>query len=111
MKFLADENFPKPLILIIRKLGFSVKSIQQKQLQGSSDQTVSSIAKKEKRVIITFDKDFLEKKTVYQQVILFHFPKVATEEIKETVQLRFKNEDMPKFKIMKFAKSGFEKID
>lgn len=111
MKFLADENFPKPLITTIRKLGFSVKSIQQKQLQGSSDETVSSIAKKEKRVIITFDKDFLEEKTPADQIILFHFPKVPTAEIMEILSLSFKNMKISKFKVMKFSKAGFEKIN
>jgi len=40
MKFLADEDFPKPLVIQIRNFGYLVKTIQQKNLQGSSDETV-----------------------------------------------------------------------
>ncbi len=48
MKFLADEDFPKPLVIKIRSLGYSVKTIQQKNLQGSSDDVVTEIAIKER---------------------------------------------------------------
>lgn len=58
MKFLADEDFPKPLVIEIRNFGFSVKTIQQKKFQGSSDELVANIAIKESRIILTYDKDF-----------------------------------------------------
>ena len=60
MKFLADEDFPKPLVSRIRRFGHSVKTVQQQNLQGSSDETVASIAMKEVRILLTFDKGFLE---------------------------------------------------
>ena len=42
MKFLADEDPPKPLVVKIRSVGYSVKTIQQKNLQGSSDEIVAN---------------------------------------------------------------------
>lgn len=109
MKFLADENFPKPLISAIQKLGFSVKSIQQKRLQGSSDQNVRRIAEKEKRIIITFDKDFLQDSEGLQ-IILFYFPKIATQLILEITKAEFKNLKMPRQRIVRFSRDGFEPI-
>ena len=81
MKFLADEDFPKPLVIKIRNLGFSVKTIQQKNLQGASDEIVTNFALKEKRVVLTFYKDFLKNQPKSLQVVIFHFPKIPTSEI------------------------------
>lgn len=110
MKFLADEDFPKPLVVKIQKLGFLVKTIQQKNLQGSSDETVATLARKEKRIILTFDKDFL-KKPENLQVVVFHFPKIPTSEILPLVE-KFLNDlkkiKLAKGRILKFGKNGFE---
>ncbi len=111
MKFLADEDFPKPLAVKIRQLGFSVKTIQQKHLQGSSDETVATLARKDKRIILTFDKDFLKNKPENLQVAVFHFPKIPTSEIIPLIE-KFLNDlkqiKFSKGKILKFSKSGFE---
>ena len=112
MKFLADEDFPKPLVTKIRNLGHSVKTIQQKNLQGSSDETVANLALKERRIILTFDKDFFKNQSQKLQAVIFHFPKVPTSEIiplmedflTDLSKVRFK-----KGKTLKFSKTGFEK--
>jgi len=120
MKFLADEDFPKPLVDKIRSLGFSVKTIQQKGLQGSSDEVVANLAIKERRIILTFDKDFLKKQLGGLQSIIFHFPKVPTIEIipliesflKDLEQIRegifFQKRKLFKGKILMFTKNGLE---
>lgn len=59
MRFIADENIPNALILAIRRKGHSVKDLKEENLTGISDQDLLAIANKEKRIIITFDKDFL----------------------------------------------------
>lgn len=71
MRFLADEDFPKPLVVKIRSLGHSVKTIQQKNLQGVSDDVVTDIALEEKRIILTLDKNFPKDKPENLQVIVF----------------------------------------
>lgn len=112
MKFLVDEDFPKPLIVKIRSLGFSVKTIQQKNLQGSSDEIVASLALKEKRIILTFDKDFLEDQPQDLQAVIFHFPKIPTSEITPLINAFLKDLKQVKFskgKILKFSKRGLEK--
>ena len=55
--FLANENFPKPSIYLLREKGVSVRSISE-EMPGISDENVSSIAKFEGIIILTFDKDY-----------------------------------------------------
>lgn len=114
MKFLADENFPKAILNLIAKSGHSVKTIQQKRLHGSSDNTVVAIASKEKRVILTFDKDFLENRPEDLKVIVFEFPKIPNSEIillipellKDIVQVKIPKQK----KIYRFSKKGLSEI-
>lgn len=111
MRFLADEDFPKPLVVKIRSAGYSVKTIQQQALQGSSDEIVANLALKEKRIILTFDKDFLKNQTKNLQVIIFSFPKISTSEIillidnfiEDVKQIK-----LSKGKVLKFSKTGLE---
>lgn len=65
MRFIADENIPNALILAMRRKGYSIKDIKEENLIGISDHELLTIANKEKRIIITFDKDFTN---------LFQFP-------------------------------------
>lgn len=109
MKFLADEDFPRPLVNVIRNFGHSVKTIQQKGLQGSSDETVANIALKEKRMVLTFDKDFLENQPDKLQAVVFEFPRVPTSEIViliETFLQDLAQLKLAKGKILKFNKQG-----
>ena len=111
MKFLADEDFPNPLVVKIRSLGHFVKTIQQKNLQGSSDELVASLSIKEKSIILTFDKDFLKNQPKDLQVVLFHFPKIPTSEIIPLIENFLKDLKKVKFtkgKILKFSKNGLE---
>lgn len=59
MRFLANENFPSPSILILKENGFDVKAIAG-EMPGISDREVLNIAKTENRIILTFDKDYGE---------------------------------------------------
>lgn len=56
MRFLANENFPAPSTVVLRKAGYDVTSIQESH-SGISDGQVLEIAKNELRIILTFDKD------------------------------------------------------
>lgn len=109
MKFLADEDFPKPLVIKIQKLGFSVKTIQQKKLQGSSDETVANLALKEERIILTLDKDFFKNQPKGLQVVIFHFPKTPTSEIIPLIEdflEELKKIRLSRGKVLKFSKTG-----
>jgi len=81
VKLLADENFPLSLISALQKKRHDVKRIQRTS-GGVSDLSVRDIAKRENRMIITFDRDILDVKPEKQvSAMLFHFPQMTPEEI------------------------------
>ncbi|MBI4036197.1 DUF5615 family PIN-like protein [Candidatus Daviesbacteria bacterium] len=112
MKFLADEDFPKPLVTKIRKLGFSVKTIQQQNLQGSSDKTVAGMALKEKRIVLSFDKDFLKNQPKNLQVVIFSFPKIPTLKVNLLIEFFLKDlkQKLIRSNVLKFSKNGLEVV-
>ena len=57
MKVFANENLFEPIIDYLREIGNDVRSVRE-GLSGISDDEVFELACKEKRVIITMDKDF-----------------------------------------------------
>jgi predicted nuclease of predicted toxin-antitoxin system len=59
MTFLADENFPRPALLVLREAGNDVRSVAE-DCPGSSDEEVADICARDARVLLTFDKDFGE---------------------------------------------------
>ena len=66
MFFLANENFPLTSIRILRDAGYNVESVLEKN-PGAKDSEVLKEAKKEKRVILTFDRDYGELIYKYKQ--------------------------------------------
>ena len=58
MRFFANENLFEPIIEYLKNIGNDVLSIRDAGLSGISDDEVFQIACKEKRIIITMDKDF-----------------------------------------------------
>jgi len=77
MKFLADENLPFSIIKHFKKNSFDVRSCPK----GISDKAIIKTAHKEKRVILTFDKDFLTFKNLQEEfsAIVLHFPEQKPE--------------------------------
>jgi len=59
MKFLADENFPQKSVQILRKSVLDIKSIGVDD-PGITDDGVLQLAIREKRTILTFDRDYGE---------------------------------------------------
>jgi len=57
LQFLADESLEYTLILHIRQQGFDIQAISE-TLSSISDEEILEIAIREKRVILTNDKDF-----------------------------------------------------
>ncbi|MEB3862263.1 MAG: DUF5615 family PIN-like protein [Desulfurococcales archaeon] len=56
-KILADENVPRTTIKTLRSLSYDVVSVWEVN-PGISDEQVVQLSIREKRIIITFDKDF-----------------------------------------------------
>ena len=59
MKFLANENFPFSSVLYLRNKGYDIIYVGTDN-QSISDRLVLSIALKQDRTILTFDRDYGE---------------------------------------------------
>jgi predicted nuclease of predicted toxin-antitoxin system len=59
MYFLANENFPLDAIEALKAQGHDVAWVHT-DAPGSSDEQVLAYANREKRILLTFDKDFGE---------------------------------------------------
>jgi predicted nuclease of predicted toxin-antitoxin system len=59
MQFLADENFPGPVVRALRSLGHDV-AYAKESMRGAADRDVLDAAQNPPRVLVTFDKDFGE---------------------------------------------------
>jgi predicted nuclease of predicted toxin-antitoxin system len=59
MKLLANENFPKASVLLLRRLGYDIISIGEDN-PSITDDAVMQIAETEQRIILTFDRDYGE---------------------------------------------------
>lgn len=59
MKFLANENFPFPSLMILRQSGYHVLSVSE-LYPGISDYDVIAQARESNSIILTFDKDYGE---------------------------------------------------
>jgi predicted nuclease of predicted toxin-antitoxin system len=57
MRLLADENFPKPIVEVLRAEGHDVLWART-DLAGTSDVVLLDLAESEARIVLTLDKDF-----------------------------------------------------
>ena len=57
MRLLADENFPKPMIDLLRADGSDV-SWARTDCPGLKDSVLLDLAETEARIVLTLDKDF-----------------------------------------------------
>ncbi len=56
-KLLCDENIPKKIADLLKKEGFDVRCVPF----GGTDEQVGELAKAEQRVLLTFDKHFVNR--------------------------------------------------
>lgn len=59
MRYLANENFPGPIVDSLRHDGHDVPWVVE-DMRGASDAAVPARAQAERRTLLTFDKDFGE---------------------------------------------------
>jgi len=60
MKFLTDENIAVSVVKFLRQRDHIVKNVKEESMYSYSDKDILELAIKEKRVILTHDKDFME---------------------------------------------------
>lgn len=59
MRYLANENFPGPVVQALRAGGADVAWVAE-DMRAASDEAVLARAQAEVRIVVTFDKDFGE---------------------------------------------------
>jgi len=84
MQFLANENFPRASINRLRLSGYDVASVLEHS-PGAKDRQVLVKASSEKRVILTFDRDYGEmiyrlKLPLPAGIVYFRFNPMTPEE-------------------------------
>lgn len=57
MRFLANENFPGPVVRALREQGHDVEWVRE-IMRGAVDMDVLTRARTERRILATFDQDF-----------------------------------------------------
>lgn len=60
LKLLADENISLKTVTFIREAGFDIVGVREIGQKGKDDKKIVNLAKKENRIIVTFDLDFGE---------------------------------------------------
>ncbi len=61
-KFLLDENVSNNLRKLLISKGYDAITVQDLNKRGVKNSTLLEIASKESRILITYDKDFIELK-------------------------------------------------
>ncbi len=69
-KFFCDENITKKLQTTIKKYGFQVDSVRNREIFGIKNGDLNTLMNSENFTLITFDKDFLEEKFSANQGII-----------------------------------------
>ncbi len=63
MQFKIDENLPIDIAELLRQTGYNALTIWDQELVGSPDQTIAEVCQRERRCLITLDKDFADIRT------------------------------------------------
>jgi predicted nuclease of predicted toxin-antitoxin system len=92
MHLLADENFPKPIVQMLRAEGHDVLWART-DCQGWKDSAILELAESESRLVLTLDKDFwqiaLQRRIPLQQsgVVLFRIHPATTDRLGPLVRV------------------------
>lgn len=60
MRFLTDENVATSAVHALREAGHDVFDVKEAGWQGEGDRVLIALAVKQRRIILTHDKDFLQ---------------------------------------------------
>src|SRR5215207_5455287 len=59
MRFYADEDVPRQAVKVLRQKGYDVRTVQEAGKRGHPDENHLAAAKKQDRILITCDRDYL----------------------------------------------------
>jgi len=84
MRFLADENCDMAMVRALRAAGHDVALVRE-SLPGAPDETVVALARQDRRILITEDKDFGQLAHALSEalvgVVLVRFPTKARSKV------------------------------
>jgi predicted nuclease of predicted toxin-antitoxin system len=92
MRFLADENFPRPIVESLRAEGHDVLRVRE-SLAGARDIELLDLSESEARIVLTLDKDFWQiavqrrSPLVRSGVVLFRIHPATPERLAPLVRL------------------------
>ena len=89
MRLVADENVPLQAVELLREKGHDVLSICE-SLPQTADEDILEIAEKDKRIVLTFDKDFGElafcsNLPASSGIVLFRIPLLSVNYLTATI--------------------------
>ena len=58
LKFLIDENIPRSMAEVLKKIGYDSMDVRDYKLSGESDEKIFKFAQNEKAVVVTADRGF-----------------------------------------------------
>lgn len=58
MKFKVDENLPIEIAELLRSAGHEAHTVREEGMAGADDPILGSVLQRERRVLVTVDKDF-----------------------------------------------------
>lgn len=99
MKVFVDENIPAMTVRELRKLGHEVMDIRGTEHEGMTDEDVWKMAQKDRRVLITTDKGFSQKRhEKHNGILIIRLKQPNRLKIHQKVMKamnRFKEEEWP----------------
>ena len=115
MKLLADENFPRPIVELLRGQGYDVLWART-ECPGLPDRALLERAEADGRLVLTLDKDFwqlaLQRPSPLQRcgVVLFRVHPAIPENLAPLVDLALRTEHAWAGHISIVTKEGIEMI-
>lgn len=87
VSFLTDENVAPRVVHALRNQGYDVADIKERGLSGWTDAQVLQLAGRERRVILTHDRDFahalFRPPTRHPGIVIIQFSNVAPQTVAE----------------------------
>jgi len=88
-RFIADENIPRETVELLKKKGVDIVTVSEVS-PGLGDEEILDLANKEKRIVITFDRDFSQlifrQKRKTEGLILLRFNPESPQQIAKRIQ-------------------------
>lgn len=65
MKFKVDENLPEELAQLLRDTGWDALTVYDEALGGEIDPAIEKVCEAERRILVTFDRGFANRKVLH----------------------------------------------